>query len=175
MQETTYSEESINHSISRPKALSLEKGFFHSCTVRISPGRVFSLCTDEEIMDKVLRTLPEFIYKRIHLDQITRDVDEKNLKISWTNKYESSLQFKANLYLSQAPADRGTYISAEAFFEVPKSKMLSDILEIDNPEPSMLVSILLRRLKALLETGEIATTKGQPNGNDEIESHKNLH
>ena len=171
MQETTYSDAEV----SRPKVLSLEKGFFHSCTVRIPPERVFSLCSDEKIMDQVLRTLPEFIYKRIYLDQITRDIDERNLKISWTNKYDSPLQFKATLYLSQAPVDRGTYMSAEAFFEVPKSKILSDILEIDNPEPSMLVSILLRRLKSLVETGEIATTKGQPNGNDEMESNTNLH
>ncbi len=154
----------------RPKSLPLEKGFFHSCTVRLDPSKVFSLCQDRKNLKKVLEVLPEFVAKRIELDEIKQDIDQTNMKITWSNTNQSSVQFSANLFLSEAPAGRGTYMAAEAFFEVPKSKILIDILQVDDPEPSMLVGAFLRRLKALFETGEIATTKGQPNGNEEISS-----
>lgn len=162
------STESSQTETSRPKALEQEKGFFHSCTVRLDPSKVFSLCLDENNLDKVIQSLPEFVSKRIQIDQIAKDADEKNLKITWSNQKHSQIHFTANLFLSPAPADRGTYLAAEAFFEVPKSKILTDILEVEDPEPSMLVGVFLRRLKCLFETGEIATTQGQPNGSDEL-------
>lgn len=167
MQENTNSE-SFEKNVSRPKALAQEKGYFHSCTVRLDPEQVFTLCQDESNLNKVIQSLPEFVSNRIQMDQIQKDIDEQNMKITWSNQKHSQIHFKADLFLSPAPADRGTYLVAEAFFEVPRSKILTDILEVEDPEPSMLVGMFLRRLKALFETGEIATTQGQPNGNDEV-------
>ena len=174
MQENTQSAESAE-SLSRPLALSLEKGYFHSCTVRLEPEKVFALCADENNLQKVIHTLPDFVRNRIELNQIDKDIDEKNLKITWSNKSHSQIHFRATLILSPAPVDRGTYLSAEAFFEAPRSKFLSEVLDVENPEPSMLVSVFLRRLKALFETGEIATIKGQPHGSQEIAETETLH
>ena len=51
-------------------------------------------------------------------------------------------------------------------YNPPAGPLGSLIAKLTGREPAILLKEQLRRLKQLLETGEIATTEGQPTGKD---------
>lgn len=159
------------NNLTKARALNQDHGFFHSCTIFSSSAQVYEFCRKKENIMLVFRDLPEEIQKLLSLEVTS----SSSQTVAITNSENSKLALTGTLTFAAAPADRGTVVTAEAFFEVPGSKLLSRLLDVENPEPSILVGIFLRRLKAQLETGEMATTKGQPSGREELTEKKLLH
>jgi hypothetical protein len=155
--------------------LELQKGFYHSCTVRLPIEEVYEQCQKRDLFLKVLETFPAFFRDNFSLDFVQQVSHPKNYEITWSTAKTTKYEFRAKLTLSKAPGDRGTVLIGEAFFEIPKSKFLTELLQVEDPEPSMIVDAFLRRLKAQLETGEIATTEGQPSGREELSKEQHLH
>lgn len=140
--------------------LEKEHGYFNSVTIRLSPAEVFELCQDDGNVQKVLSDLPMDVENFLALDLISAEnVGADQYKIIWENKSDTKIAGNLTFLLTEAPVDRGTILSAEADFRN---------FNFNDDSPSTLMNIFLKRFKALMETGEIATTKGQPSGREEL-------
>jgi uncharacterized membrane protein len=63
-----------------------------------------------------------------------------------------------------SPAGRGTEVRVRLQYEPPGGKMGAAIAWMFGEEPSQTIREDLRRLKQLMEAGEVPTTEGQPRG-----------
>ena len=159
----------------KPKSLEHDKGFYHSCTIRKSFEEVVNFLSDKTSIQKVIDSLPPKAREYFDLNKVDFSQGKEEGQINWQTPSSSKLKFQAVLTASHAPADRGTIVSAEAYFEVPHKKILNDLLNMEDTNPSLLVGVFLHRFKTLIETGEIPTTEGQPSGREELSQNKFLH
>lgn len=153
-----------NKSVSRFLPVAPEEGLFASMLINVDPEVVFTICQEKMSLEKVLEGLPYKADQILDLKLVSANrKDDGQFEICLKNRPDSKLSGDLTLYIAEAYNGRGTLLSAEAGLDLwaPKSD-----------SPSTLLNAFLKRLKALVETGEIATTKGQPNGNEEI---KTLH
>lgn len=150
--------------VSTGPLLEKDHGYFNSQMIALPPDKVFEFCQDSENVKKVLTDIPVDLDNFLDLQLVSAtETETDQYKILWENKKQSKLTGKVSFLLKKAPLDRGTYLSAEATFANFSFK---------EEGPSSLMNVFLKRFKSLLETGEIATTKGQPSGREEL---KTLH
>lgn len=150
---------------SQSASIKLDKdhGFFHSATFVAEPQRVFGFCRDHNNWNKILTDLPANLENFFDLELISaenKNTDE--FQISWENSKKAKIQGNLTLHISPAPLSRGTTVTAVAHF---------DKFHTNDEEPSDLMNVFLKRMKALIETGVLATTKGQPSGREELQIH----
>lgn len=86
--------------------------------------------------------------------------------ISWASLPDAKIKTQGSIHFEQAPAERGTIVSLSMDYSVPGGALTEWITYFTGEDPNTLVITNLKRLKGLLETGEIATTEGQPSGRD---------
>lgn len=140
--------------------LEVDHGYFHCQTIATSPEIVFEFCQDSDNVKKVLMDLPVDVENFLELNLVSALQTAANqYKIQWANDSQSKLAGSITFLIKKAPMDRGTYLSAEASFAK---------INFKNDSPSFLMNVFLKRFKQLLETGEIATVKGQPSGREEL-------
>lgn len=85
-------------------------------------------------------------------------------KIAWKSLPESDLDSAGSVRLSDAPGGRGTEIRVEMQYNPPAGAVGAYVAKLFGREPEQQMASDLRRLKQLLESGEIASTEGQPKG-----------
>ncbi|HXH30983.1 MAG TPA: hypothetical protein VNJ01_09245 [Bacteriovoracaceae bacterium] len=141
-----------------------EKGLYNSITVTRPLDEVISICKDPTNVEKVLSDLPEGIENFFDLTLVSTSDDQ----LRWENKPKSKVKGTLIMDFASRPAGRGTIITSSA--------VLSNFA-LKKEESSDLMYVFLKRFKALIETGELASTKGQPSGRDELKASdkKNLH
>ncbi|MBC7715136.1 MAG: hypothetical protein H7177_17455 [Rhizobacter sp.] len=141
------------------------EGIYHSRSINKAPADVYAFCQNEVIMKRVLQDLPEKTENFMNLEFISADkIGTDMYQIEWKNKKDSKIQ--GSLFLDISPdAHKGSVVIANGIFGDYK---------MSNEEPSDLINLFLKRVKALCETGQIATTTGQPNGKDEKEMQQQL-
>lgn len=66
-------------------------------------------------------------------------------------------------------AGKGTVVSLKIVYENAAARVADIAQKLVGEDLHTLANVNLRRLKAYLETGEVPTTEGQPNGKEEIE------
>jgi uncharacterized membrane protein len=89
---------------------------------------------------------------------IRRSIDD--VRRAW-----SSADIDGDATFSEAPGDLGTEVRVTAASDRQSAfKEIVGAWKSDDPGDSL--STQLRQFKALLETGEVATTKGQPSGRE---------
>jgi uncharacterized membrane protein len=71
------------------------------------------------------------------------------------------------VWFVEAPAGRGTIVRLSLNYSVPGGKFSEWVTKLNGEDPDSLILLNLRRLKALLETGEIPTIEGQPSGRED--------
>ena len=99
---------------------------------------------------------------------IAEIVDDKPGElISWRT-VEGEVKTEGSVWFSRAPADKGTIVSMAMTYQVPGGKLTELATKMSGEDPDALAITNLKRLKAFLEVGEIATTEGQPSGREEI-------
>jgi uncharacterized membrane protein len=92
-------------------------------------------------------------------------VDRKeNESISWRCVPGSDLYMEGSVHFRKAPANRGTLVEANIRYAPVKGPLRSTVQKMFGKYPSFIITQDLRRFKALIETGEIPTTEGQPHG-----------
>jgi uncharacterized membrane protein len=64
----------------------------------------------------------------------------------------------------RATGGRGAIVHVEMFYWPPAGKIGAHLARLLGEEPRKQINDDLRRLKQLIETGEVATTLGQPSG-----------
>ena len=94
--------------------------------------------------------------------------DEANSRIAWRTLPDSSIEHEGIVSFEPASGGRGTIVRVEMSYVPPAGKVGVVLAKLFGEEPSVQIDGDLRRLKQLIETGEIATTDGQPAGRRSI-------
>jgi uncharacterized membrane protein len=90
--------------------------------------------------------------------------DRENEVIAWRSLPGSDISVDGIVKFSPAPANRGAIISPIIAYTPPAGKIGHALASLLSKDPGFLMRQDLRRLKALIETGEIPTTEGQSHG-----------
>ena len=90
--------------------------------------------------------------------------DRENSYLAWTTKRESEVQLSGSVSFKPVRSD-ATEVTVHIRFSPPSTSFLNKtVLSLGASAASEILKNDLTRLKQILETGEIATTKGQPRG-----------
>ncbi|HEY8539469.1 MAG TPA: SRPBCC family protein [Steroidobacteraceae bacterium] len=90
--------------------------------------------------------------------------DEANSRIAWRTLPGSSIEHEGVVSFEPAPGGRGTIVRVSMSYVPPAGKVGVHVAKLLGEEPGVQIDGDLRRMKQLIETGEIATTDGQPSG-----------
>jgi uncharacterized membrane protein len=84
--------------------------------------------------------------------------------IAWRSLPESEIEVDGVVEFVEAPGGRGTYLTAITRYRPPAGAVGNAVAKMLGKDPNFLMRQDLRRLKALIETGEIPTVEGQTHG-----------
>jgi uncharacterized membrane protein len=90
--------------------------------------------------------------------------DEPGRTIQWHTLPGADVPHAGLVTFERAPGGRGTLVRVEMEYSVPGGALVKTFAEVFGMVPRHQVKEDLRRFKQVLETGEIATTVGQPSG-----------
>lgn len=90
--------------------------------------------------------------------------DQPNEFISWRTREGSEVNHCGSVRFETAPGGRGTLVRVEMYYGLPGGRMAQQAAKLFSAAPETVIREDLRRLKQLIETGEVATTRGQPSG-----------
>lgn len=84
--------------------------------------------------------------------------------IAWRSVPEAPIKTQGAIWFEPLPKDRGTRVVLDMQFEAPGAVLTEMLGKLTGDAPSQQVYEALRRFKQIMETGEVATTLGQPSG-----------
>jgi uncharacterized membrane protein len=87
-----------------------------------------------------------------------------NELIGWRSVDGSQVDNAGSVHFKSIPGGRGTEVKVVLRYDPPAGRFGATVSRLLGEDPAMNVQEDLRRLKMLLETGEIATTAGQSTG-----------
>ena len=90
--------------------------------------------------------------------------------IAWRSLSGADITNAGSVHFDPAPDGRGTYLRVTLNYNPPGGKAAAFFAKLFGKEPGQLVEQNLKRLKQLMETGEIPTTEGQPSGRSSMSS-----
>lgn len=90
--------------------------------------------------------------------------DQPNQFISWRTREGSEVNHCGSVRFETAPGGRGTLLKVEMYYGLPGGRVAQQAARLISAAPETVIKEDLRRLKQLIETGEVATTRGQPSG-----------
>jgi uncharacterized membrane protein len=90
--------------------------------------------------------------------------DEPGKRLAWRSVQDADLAARGAIELRPLAAGRGSAVKVSLEFDPPGGAIGAAFAKLFSAVPEVQLSSDLRRLKQLLETGEIATTEGQPSG-----------
>ena len=91
--------------------------------------------------------------------------------IAWRSTENADVPNAGSVSFKAAPAGRGTVVKVNLEYNPPAGALGAAVARLLGEEPNLQVAEDLRRFKSLMETGEIPTIAGQPQGNKEGFSH----
>jgi uncharacterized membrane protein len=90
--------------------------------------------------------------------------DEPNHLISWRSREGGDVANAGSVWFEPAPTDEGTEVKVSMQYDPPAGKLGAFVAKLTRDAAGSQVGDALRRLKALLEVGEIPTIDGQSVG-----------
>jgi uncharacterized membrane protein len=90
--------------------------------------------------------------------------DPAQRRITWQTLPESRIYISGAATFEPAPGNRGTIVRVQMDFDHPGRTLTSPASRMLGKHPEQILYKSLRRLKQLLEVGEVITTEGQPAG-----------
>jgi uncharacterized membrane protein len=90
--------------------------------------------------------------------------DQPNALISWRSLPKADVYNAGTVRFAPAPGERGTEVRVKLEYLPPAGVLGAGIAKLFGQEPALQIDGDLRRLKQVLEAGEIATNEGQPSG-----------
>jgi uncharacterized membrane protein len=87
--------------------------------------------------------------------------EKENQLIAWRSLAGSDIANAGSVHFEEALGGRGTYVKIVLNYNPPGGKAAALFAKLFGKEPGQLVEHNLKRLKQLIETGEIPTTEGQ--------------
>jgi uncharacterized membrane protein len=94
--------------------------------------------------------------------EITRD--EPGSVIAWRTTHQRSLMHFGDVQFRDAAGGRGTVVAVHLEYVPPAGSIGTAVARLVGQEPRSLIRETLRRMRQLIETGEVATTRGAPSG-----------
>jgi uncharacterized membrane protein len=88
--------------------------------------------------------------------------DEPNRLIAWASVENAEIDNSGFVRFQPATGGRGTEVKVVMEYNPPGGALGAAIAKLFGEEPEQQIGDELRRFKQLMETGEIATTEGQP-------------
>lgn len=90
--------------------------------------------------------------------------DDPGKLIVWRSRTGGDVDHAGSVRFEAAPGDEGTEVTVALEYDPPGGKIGAAIAKFTRDSASSQIYDALRRLKALLEAGEIPSTRGQPVG-----------
>ena len=90
--------------------------------------------------------------------------EQENELITWRSAPGSKIYHRGTARFRPAPGNRGTELSISLYWEAPMGLLGRALGLAFGLDPEQQVRERLRAFKALMETGEVPTTVGQPSG-----------
>lgn len=90
--------------------------------------------------------------------------DRPNESIAWRTREGSAVHHSGSVRFEPAPGGRGTVVRVQLLHGAPAGRVAAQAVKFLGTAPKAAIREDLRRLKHLMETGEIPTTRGQPSG-----------
>ena len=90
--------------------------------------------------------------------------DEPGALIAWRSREGADVPNAGTVRFDAAPGDEGTEVTVAFEYQPPGGALGKAVAKLAGEDPGLQVYIALKRLKALMEAGEIPTTKGQSVG-----------
>lgn len=90
--------------------------------------------------------------------------DRANECIAWRSVERSEVGHAGSVRFEPAPGGRGTIVTVEMEYRPPLGTVGAAVSAWFGEDPNHTVKMDLRRLKQMMETGEVITTEGQPAG-----------
>jgi len=94
--------------------------------------------------------------------EITEDVPDQ--RIAWQSKPGNSPTVNGVVNFEPAPGGRGTIVRLQMDYDFPGRSFAAPASRLAGRNPEQFANKALRRLKQLLEVGEVMETEGQPAG-----------
>jgi uncharacterized membrane protein len=94
--------------------------------------------------------------------EIVRDVPDE--LIAWRSLEGATVPNSGSVRFVTAPGDQGTEIHLEIDYTPPGGKLGASVAKLFGEEPKIQVKDDLRRLKQVVETGEVVRSEGTPEG-----------
>jgi uncharacterized membrane protein len=94
--------------------------------------------------------------------EITQDIPGR--EIAWRTTRRRALTNFGTIRFTPAPGARGTIVRVHLEYVPPAGSLGTAVARLVRESPQQIVNETLRRLRQAIETGEIATTEGQPAG-----------
>jgi uncharacterized membrane protein len=93
--------------------------------------------------------------------------DRPNEMISWQSLEGADVENAGSVWFTPAPSGRGTVVRVSMKYSPPGGKVGAILAKLTGQGAEKELAEDLFRFKALMETGEVPTTQGQPNGGKE--------
>ena len=90
--------------------------------------------------------------------------DKPNERIVWRSLEGSQVPNSGVVWFTPAPGDRGTEVRVELTYDPPAGVLGKVVAKLFGEEPQQQVTDDLRRLKQVLETGQVVLSEGSPEG-----------
>lgn len=90
--------------------------------------------------------------------------DEPGQLIAWRSREGAEVPNAGSVRFERAPGEEGTEVTVKLEYDPPGGKLGALVAKFTGDAAGTQVADALRRLKALMEAGEIPTTDGQPVG-----------
>lgn len=97
--------------------------------------------------------------------------DEPGALIAWRSLEGADVDSAGSVRFVPTPAGRGTEVKVKMHYSPPGGIIGATIAKLFGLEPGLQLQEDLRRFKRIMETGEIATTEGQPSGREAQVGH----
>jgi uncharacterized membrane protein len=101
----------------------------------------------------------------VEWDAVLHNYRENEL-IAWRTLPHADVDHAGSVLFRDAPGGRGTEVRIELQYNPPAGAAGALISKLLGEDPTQQIEDDLRRLKQILEVGEVLTTEGQPHGRD---------
>lgn len=98
--------------------------------------------------------------------------DEPGRLIAWRSREDAEVPNAGSVRFERAPGEEGTEVTVKLEYDPPGGKLGAMVAKFTGDAASSQVGDALRRLKALMEAGEIPTTDGQPVGEPQAKKQR---
>jgi uncharacterized membrane protein len=90
--------------------------------------------------------------------------DQPNRRIAWASLEGSKVANSGSVAFTPAPGGDGTEVRVELSYDPPGGALGKVVAKLFGEEPQQQITDDLRRLKQVLETGEVVLSEGSPEG-----------